>query len=34
MGTSGITNLVNDLNLVNVDIPKNSDSSTGEFAKT
>ena len=34
MGTSGITNLVNDLNLLNVDIPKNSDSSTGEFAKT
>jgi flagellar hook-length control protein FliK len=34
MGTSGITNLVNDLNLLNVDIPKNSDSSAGEFAKT
>ena len=34
MGTSGITNLVNDLNLLNVDIPKNSDSSNGEFART
>lgn len=34
MGTSGITNLVNDLNLLNVDIPKNGESSNGEFAKT
>ena len=33
MGTSGITNLTNDLNLINVDIPKNTDSN-GEFAKT
>ncbi|MBO4347276.1 MAG: flagellar hook-length control protein FliK [Lachnospiraceae bacterium] len=33
MGTNGITNLVNDLNTLNVEIPKNNDSN-GEFAKT
>ncbi len=33
MGTSPISNLVNDFNLINVDIPKNNES-TGEFAKT
>ncbi|MCR5846558.1 MAG: flagellar hook-length control protein FliK [Lachnospiraceae bacterium] len=33
MGTPSITNVVNDLNLVNVDIPKLNDSN-GEFAKT
>ncbi|MCR4649149.1 MAG: flagellar hook-length control protein FliK [Lachnospiraceae bacterium] len=33
MGTSPISNLVNDFNLINVDIPQNNES-TGEFAKT
>lgn len=33
MGTQGISNLVNDLTLMNVDIPKGNESN-GEFAKT
>ena len=34
MGTSGITNLTNDFNLVNVDVSPKGNESNGEFAKT